>query len=209
MIKVLIADDHIMVRRGLKQILDLDDQVEVVAEADDGKAALSLVQICTVDVVVLDITMPGRNGLETLKDLKRLRPALPVIVLSMHPADQYAVRMLRAGAAGYISKESAPEELVKAIKKAYRGEKYINPLVAELLASYVEILDSNEPHEALSDREFEVFVSIGSGKSVSQISEELFLSVKTVSTYRSRIIEKTGLATNAAIIRYCLDRKLC
>lgn len=208
MIKVLIADDHTIVRRGLKQLLDLDPQIEVSFEARNGNEVLHFIQLHPVDVVVLDITMPGRNGLETLKDLKRLAPQIAVIVLSMHPKDQYAVRVLKAGAAGYITKESAPEELVDAIKKAHRGEKYISPDVAELLAEYVEHGSSDEPHKLLSDREFEVLTLIAAGKGISQIADELNLSTKTVSTYKSRIAEKTGLMSNSDITRYSIEHNL-
>jgi two-component system, NarL family, invasion response regulator UvrY len=207
-IKVILADDHTIVRHGLAQILNADPGISVVAEAANGNEVLDLVRTESADVVVVDITMPGKSGLDTLKELKKLEPRLPVIVLSMHPSDQYAVRVLRAGAAGYLTKESAPGELVKAIKKAHRGDKYISEKVAELLAVYVQHSHDDDPHSKLSDREYEVFVSIGAGKSVSQISAEMFLSVKTVSTYRSRIIEKTGLQSNAEMTRYCIERKL-
>jgi DNA-binding NarL/FixJ family response regulator len=156
----------------------------------------------------MDITMPGRNGLEALKDLKRIDTSLPVLVLSMHPHEQYAVRVLKAGAAGYITKESAPDELVSAIKKAFRGGKYISTEVAELLAVHVEHGETDEPHKLLSDREFEVFLLIGQGKSLTEIADELSISVKTVSTYRTRIIEKTGISSNSSITRYCVQRSL-
>ncbi|MDP2268565.1 MAG: response regulator transcription factor, partial [Deltaproteobacteria bacterium] len=185
-----------------------DPGISVVAEAANGNEVLEVARSQSVDVVVVDITMPGKSGLDTLKELKKLQPRLPVIVLSMHPSDQYAVRVLRAGAAGYLTKESAPGELVKAIKKAYRGDKYISEEVAELLAGYIQNSGDEDPHKKLSDREYEVLVSLGSGKSVSQTSAEMFLSVKTVSTYRSRIIEKTGLQSNAEMTRYCIERKL-
>ncbi|MEP6788339.1 MAG: response regulator transcription factor [Acidobacteriota bacterium] len=208
MIKVLIADDHTIVRQGLKQILNLDPQIEVSFEAKDGNEVLEFLRGATVDVVVLDITMPGRNGLETLKDIKRLYPATAVIILSMHPKDQYAVRVLKAGASGYITKESATEELVDAIMKAYRGEKYIGAEVAELLADYVGHRAPDEPHKLLSDREFEVLRLIASGKGITQIANELNLSVKTVSTYRTRIVEKTGLTSNSDITRYSIENQL-
>lgn len=208
MIRVLIADDHTIVRHGLKQILSADPHIDVCFEAQNGNEVIDYVRQLPVDVVVMDITMPGRNGLETLKDLKRIKPGVPVIILSMHPQDQYAVRVLKAGASGYITKESAPEELVAAIKKAYQGHKHISPDVAELLAMYIERGNSEEPHKKLSDREFEVLVMIGQGKSLTEISDVLFLSVKTVSTYRSRILEKTGLPNNAAITRYCVQHGL-
>ncbi|MEP6947585.1 MAG: response regulator transcription factor [Acidobacteriota bacterium] len=208
MIKVLIADDHTIVRHGLKQILNSDPQIDVVFEAGNGNEVLNFVRENDVDVVVLDITMPGRNGLETLKELRRTRPALPVLILSMHPSDQYAVRVLRAGAAGYITKESAPEELVAAIKKTFRGDKYISPVVAELLASYIQLGERDEPHKHLSDREYEVFVLLAAGRSITQISEQLILSAKTISTYRTRILEKTGFSSNADITRYCIEHDL-
>jgi len=180
----------------------------VAGEAQNGNEVLEIVRTTPVDVVLLDISMPGRNGLETLKEIKRLYPAISAIVLSMHPKDQYAVRVLRAGASGYISKESAPDELIQAIRKAYSGEKFISPDVAELLADYLERGATGEPHRILSDREFEVFRKLAQGKTVTQISKELFLSVKTVSTYRTRVIEKTGLSTNESIVQYCRDHKI-
>src|SRR5262249_9412873 len=158
MIRVLLADGHTIVRSGLKQILDSDPSISVVYEAGNGAEAVDFVRNSSVDVVVMDITMPGRNGLEALKDLKRMDAALPVLVLSMHPQEQYAVRVLKAGAAGYITKESAPDELVSAIKKAFRGGKYISSAVAELLAIHIEHGNVDEPHKLLSDREFEVFI---------------------------------------------------
>jgi two-component system invasion response regulator UvrY len=208
MIRVLIADDHTMVRHGLKQIVDAEPQMTTVGEAKSGNEVLNLVRKIPIDVIVLDITMPGGNGLETLKNLKREHPSIAVIMLSMHPKDQYAVRVIKAGAAGYLTKEDAPEELVSAIKKAFRGEKYISMEVAELLADYIELGSSETPHKLLSDREYEVFCGIGKGKSITQISQELFLSVKTISTYRTRIMEKTGMSTNADITRYCIDHNL-
>jgi two-component system invasion response regulator UvrY len=208
MIRTLIADDHVMVLRGLRQIVEAEYDISVVGEARNGDEVLQLVRDQPADVVVLDITMPGRNGLETLKELRRSHPKIGVIILSMHPKDQYAVRVLRAGASAYITKESAPEELVLAIRKAYRGEKYISPDVAELLADFVEKGPPDEPHKILSDREFEVLRLIASGKGISQIAELLQLSVKTVSTYRTRIIEKTGLRSNSDFTRYAIEHKL-
>lgn len=182
--------------------------MEVCFEAKNGNEVLEFIRVSPVDVVVLDITMPGRNGLETLKELKRLRPQISVVVLSMHPKDQYAVRVIKAGAAGYISKESAPEELVDAIVKAYGGAKYISPKVAELLADYVEHGSGEELHKMLSDREYEVFCHIAAGKGITEISKEMSLSVKTISTYRARTLEKTGLSSNSEITRYAIDRSL-
>jgi len=196
------------VRDGLRRLVAAEADMTIAGEAQNGVEVLEVVREKPVDVVLLDISMPGRNGLETLKELKRQHPSIYVIILSMHPKDQYAVRVLRAGASGYITKESAPEELILAIRKAFAGEKFISPDVAELLAEYVERGETGEPHLVLSDREFEVFRKIAQGKTVTQISKELFLSVKTVSTYRTRVVEKTGLTTNAAIVQYCRDHKI-
>lgn len=208
MIRILIADDHTIVRDGLRRLVEAELEMSIAGEAKNGNEVLEIVRETPVDVVLLDISMPGRNGLETLKELKRQFPSISVIVLSMHPKDQYAVRVLRAGASGYITKESAPEELILAIRKAFAGEKFISPDVAALLADYIERGETGEPHRVLSDREFEVFRKIAQGKTVTQISKELFLSVKTVSTYRTRVVEKTGLITNAAIVQYCRDHKI-
>ena len=186
MIKILIADDHAIVRQGLKKIVEVDAEMEVVIEAQNGAELLNLIGKKDVDLVILDISMPGRNGLETLKELKRRYPALPVIILSIHPEDQYAVRAFRAGASGYMSKESAPEELVKAIRKVHEGGKYISPLVADLLAAHIGIEGTDEQHRSLSDREYEVFVMLAQGNTVGQIAVTLNLSVKTISTYRTR-----------------------
>lgn len=208
MIKILIADDHAIVRHGLKQLVDAEPGMVTAGEAQNGNEVIEIMRRTPVDVVLLDITMPGRNGLETLKELKRHHPEVAVIVLSMHPKDQYAVRVLRAGASGYITKESAPDELIHAIRKANAGEKFISPDVAELLADYLERGATGEPHRILSDREFEVLRKLAQGKTVTQIAKELVLSVKTVSTYRSRVIEKTGLSTNDSIVQYCRDHKI-
>ena len=208
MIKILIADDHAIVRQGLKNIVAEDEQMTVVGEARNGAELLNFLREQPADVVILDRSMPGGNGLETLKNLKRNYQNLPVIILSIHPEDQYAVRAFKAGAAGYMTKESAPEELVEAIKKAFRGGKYISPQVAELLAEYIETKTTGEAHKILSDREFEVFNLLASGKTVGQIAAELNLSVKTISTYRTRILEKMGFETNAELTRYALDFKI-
>jgi DNA-binding NarL/FixJ family response regulator len=208
MIKILIADDHHIVRQGLRQIVMSDNQMTIVGEAANGNELLNLVRKTATDVVVLDISMPGRNGLETLKDLKRDYPSLPVIILSMHPEDQYAVRVFKAGAAGYMNKETATEELVAAIKKVYKGGKYISSQLAELLATHIQSNHESEPHKSLSDRELEVFYLLAGGKAVGQIAEELNLSVKTISTYRARILEKMNLTTNADLTRYAFDYQL-
>ena len=207
-IRIVLADDHTIVRRGLKQILESENDIRVVYEASSGDEAVNFIRQNPVDVVVMDITMPPRNGLEALKDIRRLKPTLPVLILSMHTREQYAVRVLKAGAAGYITKESAPDELVTAIRKAYAGGKYINNEVAELLAVHVGSYDHDDPHKILSDRELEVFLAIGRGRSLTEIANSLNISVKTVSTYRTRIIEKTALTTNAMITRYCVEHGL-
>ena len=208
MINVLIADDHTVVRQGLKQILSHDAQLTVVGEAADGNEVLRALESLNVDALVLDITMPGRNGLDVLKEVKRKRPTLPVLVLSMHPEDQFAIRILRAGAAGYITKESAPEELVGALRKVCSGGKYVSPQLAEKLAVFIEDETARPPHERLSDREFEVLRMLALGKTVTEAADELLLSVKTVSTYRSRVLEKMKMSSNAELTRYALHNGL-
>ncbi len=208
MIKILIADDHAVVRQGIKNIVESGNDMQVIGEASNGAELLNFVKDQMPDVVVLDLSMPGRNGLEILKDLKRQFPSLSVIVLSMHPEDQYAVRAFRAGASGYMTKESAPSELVKAIKVANQGGKYISPLAAALLASYVEIKSVDEQHKLLSDREYEVFILLAEGQTVGGIAVELNLSVKTISTYRTRILEKMRMNTNAELAKYARNFNL-
>jgi len=206
--RILIADDHSVVRHGLKQILAEEFKKAVFGEASNGRQAIDLVGKETWDVVVLDITMPGATGLDVLKEIKQSKPKLPVLMLSMHPEDQFAVRMLKSGAAGYMTKESAPGELVGAVKKVMSGGRYVSPNLAEKMAALLSIDVQTLPHERLSDREFAVLRMIASGKTVSAIAKELFLSVKTVSTYRTRILEKTGLANSAELTRYAIQHKL-
>ena len=206
--KILLTDDHAVVRQGLKLILADHFKNARFGEARNATEALSRVTKENWDVMVLDITMPGRSGLETLKDVKRLRPKLPVLVLSMHPEDQFAVRMLKTGAAGYLTKESADEELVGAIKKVVAGGRYISPTLAERMATYLTIDVQKAPHERLSDREFLVLRMIASGKTVSQIGKELFLSVKTISTYRARLLEKMDMKNNAELTHYAVQNSL-
>jgi DNA-binding NarL/FixJ family response regulator len=208
MISVLIADDHTVVRQGLKQILADDTQMSVVAEATNGNEVLQTLERTNVDVLILDITMPGRNGLDVLKEVRRKYPTLPVLVLSMHPEDQFAIRILRAGAAGYITKESAPEELVEALRKVCAGGKYVSPQLAEKLAVFIEGDNTRAPHERLSDREFEILRMLALGKTVTEVADELLLSVKTVSTYRARVLEKMKMSTNAELTRYALQSGL-
>jgi len=205
--RVLIADDHAVVRRGLKQIL-LDEYGALeVGEAGDAHETLRLAREEPWDIVVLDISMPGRSGLEVLRELKQTRPRLPVLILTTHPEEQYAVRVLKAGAAGYMTKESAPEHLVEAIRKVTAGGRYITPTLADLLVTQITGAEK-PPHESLSDREFQVLRLIASGKTVGQIAEELSLSSNTVSTYRARVLEKMGMKTNAELTHYAISNGL-
>ncbi|MBI4457249.1 MAG: response regulator transcription factor [Acidobacteria bacterium] len=208
MIKILVADDHAVVREGLKQIVSETKDLVVAGEASNGQEVLDRVRSSHWDVVLLDIAMPGRGGLDVLRELRSERPKLPILVLTMHPEDQYAVRVLKAGAAGYLTKESAPQQLVEAIRKVVKGGKYISPSVAEELALYLEPDVEKLPHEILSDREYQVFCMIASGKTVSQIAVELALSVKTISSYRTRILEKMRMKNNAELTHYAMKRGL-
>jgi DNA-binding NarL/FixJ family response regulator len=203
--KVLVADDHAVVREGLKRILTQDEGIRVVAEAEDGASALDRAREVSPDIVVLDMSMPGRGGLETLQELKRLWPDVGVLVLSMHPEDQYAVRVLREGADGYLSKESAAEELINALRKIHGGGKYVSSTLAERLALTVERGFEGPPHERLSTREFQVMLLLAEGKTVTQIADELHLSVKTISTYRARVLEKMGMKNNAELMHYAIE----
>jgi DNA-binding NarL/FixJ family response regulator len=207
-IRILVADDHSVVRKGLVQIVADNPGMEVTGEAATGQETLDLARSKQFDVVILDIAMPGRGGLDILRELKTENPALKVLVLSMYPEEQYAIRSLRDGASAYLTKGSPPDELVLAIKTVAAGKRYITPSVADRLASYVEDSSQKPPHETLSDREMQVLVLIGSGKQVSDIAEELNLSIKTVSTYRSRILLKMVMETNAQLIRYALQHSL-
>ncbi|HET6515175.1 MAG TPA: response regulator transcription factor [Thermodesulfovibrionales bacterium] len=208
MTKILIADDHAIVRKGLKQILaDIPDMV-VVDEASNGYEALRKALRDDYDVILLDISMPGKSGLDVLKELRNERPKLPVLMLSMHPEEQYAVRVLRAGASGYLTKESAPDELIAAIRKVLQGKKYVSTSLAEKLVLDLEAASEKPLHETLSDREFQVMRMLASGKTVGEISIELSLSVKTISTYRSRILEKMKLKNNAELTHYAIQNRL-
>ena len=208
MISILIADDHAILRRGLKEILRGELESTTFDEAGTAQQVLAQVHSRVWDLVILDISMPGRSGLDLLRDLQQLRPELPVLVLSMHPEDQYATRVLKAGAAGYMNKETAPKELVKAVRKVLAGGRYVSAGLAEKLAADLSADAARLPHEKLSHREFEVLRMIASGKTVSQIAEELHLSVTTVSTHRARILEKMGMENNADLMRYALHNRL-
>ena len=207
-IRVLIADDHAILRRGLIDILRREFKHAVCIEAENAQQTLAQVQGHDWDLVILDVSMPGRSGIDVLEDLKRLRPKLPVLVLSMHPEDQYAKRVLRAGAAGYLNKDSAPEELLKAVRKVLAGGRYVSPTLAEVLALDLGGRADDPRHEKLSVREFEVLRLIGSGKTNSQIAEVLHLSVSTVSTYRARILEKMSMTTTAELVSYAVHNRL-
>ncbi|HSB73459.1 MAG TPA: response regulator transcription factor [Candidatus Methylomirabilis sp.] len=208
MIRIVIVDDHTVVRRGLKQILSEESDMAVVGEAHNAQDMLTLVRKQACDVIVADISMPGRSGLDVLKELKQDRPKLPVLVLSMHPEDQYAVRALKLGASGYMTKESAPEELVKAIRKVVSGGRYVSPSLAEKLALDLAVDTERPVHETLSEREHQVFTMIAQGKTVKEIADELALSVKTISTYRTRILEKMAMKNNAELIHYAISNRL-
>lgn len=208
MIRVLIVDDHAILRRGLRSLLSDAFARAEFGEASNAQQALEELGKKGWDVALLDITLPGKSGLDLLKELKAARPRLPVLVLSAHPEDQFAVRALKAGAEGYMTKESAPEELVKAIHKILAGGRYVSPTLAEKLASSVRKDFTRTPHETLSDREYEVMCRIASGKTVTEIAEELSLSAKTISTYRVRILEKLGVKNSAEIARYAIRNQL-
>lgn len=204
----MIVDDHAIVREGLKQILADTEDIIVAGEGENGQDAVKLARTMEGDVMLLDITMPDRNGIEVLKKIHREKPALSILMLSMHREDQYALRSLKAGAVGYLNKQSAPNELVKAIRLVASGNKYISPVLAQELARYLSEDAEKAPHESLSDREFQTLLMIAGGQSVSDIAAELSLSVKTVSEYRSRILSKMNLKNNAELMHYAIRHKL-
>lgn len=206
--KVLIADDHAIVRRGLKHILAEEFSRLEVGEARNAQEALRLAQERAWDIIVLDISMPGRSGVEVLKELKQVCPKTPVLILTGYPEEQYAIRVLRAGAAGYMNKETAPDHLIAAVRKVIGGGRYISPALAELLAVSLGGDSARMPHEDLSDREYQVLCMIASGKTVGHIADELGLSVKTISTYRARVLEKMGMKTSAELTHYAIRNNL-
>jgi DNA-binding NarL/FixJ family response regulator len=207
MINVIIVDDHPVVRRGLKQIINENNDMQVIGEAEKAHEAIDLLRRTECDVLVLDISLPGMSGIDLMKQLKQEYKKLPILILSIHPEEQYAVRAMKAGASGYLTKESAPGELVKALRKIVSGGKYVSSSLAERLIADLEISD-RPPHERLSDREFEILLLIASGKTTGEIAEKLCISVKTVSTYRARTLEKMNMSTNAEMISYALKNKL-
>jgi len=207
-IKILVADDHAVVREGLKQILSGMPDIMVAGEASDGFQALDQARKGDYDLLLLDIAMPRMSGLDVLKQLRSEGSELPILMLSMYPEEQYAIRTLKAGAAGYLAKESAPEELIAAVRKVCGGGKYVTSSLAEKLAVYIDSDMERAPHERLSDREYQVVLMIASGKTVSEIASELALSVKTVSTHRGRALEKMGMKTNAELTHYAISNGL-
>lgn len=208
MIRVLIADDHAIVRHGLKQIVAETDDMMVIGEADTGTQAIKLIRKSSYDVVLMDISLPDRNGIEILKQIKKENPKLPVLMLSMHAEREFAVRALKAGASGYLTKQSAPMQLVDAIRHVAAGKKYITPSLAEEVANMLAGDMEQSPHKLLSDREFQTLCLIASGKTLSVIATELILSPKTVSVYRSRVLEKLNLKNNSDITRYAIKNQL-
>lgn len=208
MMRLLIADDHPIVREGLKRIIAECSDMTVTAEAGDSNEVLEYSKTCPTDVILLDVSMPGIGFLETLHRLKINRPDIQVLVLSVHPEDHFALRALRAGAAGYLTKHHTPDELVDAIRHVYQGKKYVTPSLAEKLATELGSDSTKPPHEALSDREYEVLCRLATGEMISDIATALMLSPKTISTYRARILEKMRLTNNADLVRYALDHAL-
>lgn len=206
--RILCVDDHAIFRHGVKQILLQHDRQARIGEAGTAEAALRLARESRWDVVILDLSLPDRSGFQLLSDLKREQPDLPVLVLSMHGEDEYAIRALRNGASGYVTKESAPDELVAAIQKVTRGGRYMTPALAEKLAFALASPSTQAPHHALSERELEVLQLIGAGKSLKEIAAILSLSVKSVGTYRARLLEKMTMSTNADLIRYVVENNL-
>jgi two-component system, NarL family, invasion response regulator UvrY len=201
-IRIFIADDHPIVRQGLRRIVEEDPGMAIAGEAGDAAAVLTALQSTAADLVLLDVSMPGGPFLETLKELRTRHPTVRVLALSVHPEDQWAVRALRAGASGYLTKDHSPDQLLEAIRRVYRGGKYVSPTLAERLAEQLDGGAERAPHELLSDREFEVMRRLGNGLTITQIASELALSAKTVSTYRARILEKMAVETNADLVRY-------
>ena len=208
MIRVLIADDHPVVRKGLRQLLSETADITVAGEAGNSGDVLNRLTDTPFDVVLLDISMPGRGGMDILRRIKAHKPDIPVLMLSVHPEEQYAVRAIKTGAAGYLTKDCAPEELIKAVRKVASGARYIRESVAERLAFDISSGVGQPVHAVLSDREFEVLRRIGSGKTVSEIAKQMSLSVKTISTYRVRILEKMNMETNAQLMHYCFKNNI-
>ena len=208
MLKILVADDHAIVRQGVKQILADSQDMVVCDEASDGQEALDKALLNDYDVVLLDISMPGKSGLEVLRELGNQKPGLPILILTMHSEQDYAMRVLRQGASGYITKQSAPEELMAAIHRVASGGKYVSPSLAEDMVSYLKIGEEKQPHSVLSEREHQVMCMIAAGRTVKEISEQMALNTRTIRTYRSRIFKKMKVGSNAALTRYAVENRL-
>lgn len=206
--KILLIDDHAVMREGLKQILEDEFLEAVFGEAGNAGEALDLLQRREWDLVILDIVLPGRSGLDVLKEIHQNKPKLPILVYSMHTEEEFAIRALRSGASGYLSKTDVPEQLLKAIQQLSRGRKYISESLAERLASELDTKSDAPSHSKLSDREYQILLMLASGKTVSDIAGELSLSIKTISTYRSRILEKMRMKSTAELIHYVIEKKL-
>ncbi len=208
MIRILIADDHPLVRKGLRQVLEEEVDFQIVGEAVDASDLVEKLHASAIDVVVTDLSMPGRNGLDLVADVKRLFPDIPILVLSMHPEDRFAVRALKAGVSGYLTKETPPEIIVSAIRKIHSGRKYITPSLAEKLASEIEAPVGQTPHQALSNREYQIMCALASGKKIKDIADELSISVHTVNTYKSRIMEKMNMKSVTELTLYAIENHL-
>ncbi len=208
MINILIVDDHRIVREGLKKIIQLETDMIVAGQAKDAGEAIRLMSTTDIDLVVLDIALPGKSGLEVIKDLKALKPSVRIIMLSMYPEERFAIKALKAGASGYLTKETAPEELINAIRVVNSGHNYITAFIAERIVTELQDPVEKAPHERLSSREFEVMCLIGSGKTIKEIAELLCLSDRTVSTYRARVLQKMGFKNNAMLMHYVLENWL-
>jgi len=206
--KILICDDHKIVREGIKQIILQYYCFAEISEASDGSEAIDFIKTDNFDIVILDISLPGKSGLEVLQTIKTLKKETNVLILSMYPQEQYAIRALKLGASGYLTKDTASEELILAIRKISEGRKYISLTIAESIAQHINKEDNENKQDLLSKREFEIMLQIAKGKSIQEIADLLYISYKTVSTYRGRIIDKMGFTNNADIIRYCIDNKL-
>jgi DNA-binding NarL/FixJ family response regulator len=208
MLRVVVVDDHPVVREGLRRIISESNELSVAAEAGDGEEALQTVRSTPCDCVLLDVSLPRKSGLEVLKQIRSEQPRLPILILSMHSEDEYAIRMMRAGASGYLTKESTSSNLISAIRKVVRGGRYVSPALAERLAFDLQTDSERPAYEALSDREYQTLCMLSGGKTVSEIATELGLSVKTISTYRVRVLEKLQLKNNAELMRYAIKQGL-
>ncbi len=207
-IRIIIADDHAFLREGIKKTIQDEIDMVIVGEASNGSDALNIIRELDPDVVIMDISMPGKSGLDLLKDLKIMKKKYRILILSMHPEDRFAIRALKAGASGYLTKESAPDELVKAIRTVLTGRKYVSKALAEKLADILSDDMDKQPHELLSDREYEVFIKIASGKKAVDIAAEISISVHTVNTYRARILEKLNINSNVELTQYAMHNNL-